>query len=108
MAKIKFDTIPPDALIDIKISGAFYRRMVDLISMLGESVPLADFKAVLERLKEENPAKDMFEFNVHTIVCLIYEVEKEAKAQNKTVVSEIEVDDEITDSSLQQDPQSAQ
>ena len=94
MAKIKFDTIPADALIDIQISGAFYRRMVDLITMLGESVPLADFKAILERLKDNNPATDMFEFNVHTVICLVYEVEKQAKAQNKTVISEVEIPDE--------------
>jgi len=84
MAKIEFDTIPPDALIDIKISGAFYRRMVELITMMGESVPLEEFKAIMERLKGNNPASDMFEFNVHTIICLIYEVEKGAKEQNKT------------------------
>lgn len=94
MAKIKFDTIPNDALVDIQISGAFYRRMVDLITMLGESVPLEEFKAILERLKDNNPAADTFEFNVHTVICLIYEVEKQAKAQNKTVVSEVEVPDE--------------
>jgi len=94
MAKIKFDTIPTDALIDIQISGAFYRRMVDLITMLGESVPIADFKAILERLKDNNPATDMFEFNVHTDICLVYEVEKQAKAQNKTVISEVEIPDE--------------
>ena len=95
MAKIKFDTIPTDALVDIQISGAFYRRMVDLITMLGESVPLEEFKAILERLKDNNPAADTFEFNVHTVICLIYEVEKQAKAQNKTVVSEVEVPDEV-------------
>lgn len=98
MTKIKFDTIPTDALIDIQISGSFYRRMVDLITMLGESVPLEEFKAILERLKDNNPAADMFEFNVHTVICLIYEVEKQAKAQNKTVVSELDIpDEEVSD-----------
>ena len=104
MAKIKFDTIPTDALVDIQISGAFYRRMVDLITMLGESVPLEEFKAILERLKDNNPAADMFEFNVHTVICLIYEVEKQAKAQNKTVVSELDIpDEEVSDNLPQQD-----
>jgi len=104
MAKIKFDTIPTDALIDIQISGSFYRRMVDLITMLGESVPLEEFKAILERLKDNNPAADMFEFNVHTVICLIYEVEKQAKAQNKTVVSELDIpDEEVSDNLPQQD-----
>jgi len=105
MAKIKYDTIPQDALIDIQISGSFYRRMMDLLTMLSESVPLEDFKKVLERLKENNPAEDMFEFNVHTLVSLIYEVEFQAKAQNKCVKEEVEVPDEPTGNSPQQDPQ---
>lgn len=95
MAKIEFDTIPPDALIDIKISGAFYRRMVELITMMGESVPLEEFKAIIEKLKDNNPSSDMFEFNVHTLICLIYEVEKEAKAQNKTVKADMDIPDEV-------------
>lgn len=106
MTKIKFDTIPTDALIDIQISGSFYRRMVDLITMLGESVPLEEFKAILERLKDNNPAADMFEFNVHTVICLIYEVEKQAKAQNKIVVSELDIpDEEVSDNLPQPSPQ---
>lgn len=94
MAKITYDTIKPDAIIDIQISGTFYRRMVDLLTMLGESVPLEDFKKVLDKLKANNPAEDMFEFNVHTLMSLIYEVEKQAKAQNKTSTAEMEVPDE--------------
>lgn len=94
MAKITYDTIKPDVLIDIQISGTFYRRMVDLLTMLGESVPLDDFKKVLAKLKENNPAEDMYELNVHTLVSLIYEVEKQAKAQNKTTLAEMEVPDE--------------
>ena len=99
MAKIKYDTIPPDALVDIQVSGTFYRRLVELISMLGESVPLAEFKEVLEKLKENKPAKDLFELNVHLVISVIYEIEKQAKAQNKIKEEEMEVPDEPTDSS---------
>jgi hypothetical protein len=106
MAKIKYDTIKPDVLIDIQISGYFYRRMVDLLTMLSESVLLEDFKKVLEKLKDNNPAADMFELNVHTIMSLIYEVEKQSKIQNKTSETEIDVEDEIpTDSSQTPSPQ---
>ena len=94
MAKITYKTIKPDVLVDIQISGTFYRRMVDLITMLGESVPLEDFNRVLEKLKENNPAEDMFELNVHTLISLIYEVEKQAELQSKTSDAEMEVPDE--------------
>ena len=106
MAKIKYETIKPDVLIDIQISGYFYRRMVDLLTMLSESVLLEDFKKVLEKLKDNNPAADMFELNVHTIMSLIYEVEKQSKIQNKTSETEIDVEDEkLTDSSQIPSPQ---
>ena len=48
----------------------------------------------------------MFELNVHTIMSLIYEVEKQSKIQNKTSETEIDVEDEkLTDSSQIPSPQ---
>lgn len=105
MAKMTYDTIPADVLVDIQISGSFYRRMMDLITMLSESVPLEEFKQVLERMKDNKPAEDLFELNVHTIISLIYEVELQAKAQNKSTKTEIEVPDEPTGNSPQPSPQ---
>lgn len=105
MAKIKYETLPTDALVDIQVSGTFYRRMVDLLTMLAESVPLEDFKKVLEKLKENKPAEDLFELNVHTIMSLIYEIEKQAKAQDKCKQVEMDVPDESTDNSPQSNPQ---
>jgi hypothetical protein len=108
MAKMTYKSIPNDAIIDIKVSGSFYLRLVELLNSLGESVPLDEFKDVLEKIKDDKPAGSLFEFNVHTILMMIYEVEKEALSQNKAKDEEIEVPDESTDSSLQQGPQSAQ
>jgi len=108
MAKMTYKSIPNDAIIDIKVSGSFYLRLVELLNSLGESVPLDEFKDVLEKIKDDKPAGSLFEFNVHTILMMIYEIEKEALSQNKAKDEEIEVPDETTDSSPQQDPQSAQ
>jgi hypothetical protein len=94
MPTIKYDIIPEDALVDIQISGQFYKRMVELLTMLAESVPLEDFKKVLEKLSSNKPAEDMFEFNVHTMMSLIYEVEKQAKDQKKFEQKEMEVPEE--------------
>jgi hypothetical protein len=99
MAKIKFPTIPNDAIIDIQVSGSFYRRLVDLITELGNSKPIDEFKAVLERLKTTEGAKDAYELNVHLVMMLIYEIEKKAFEQKKTKEEEIEVPDEPSDSS---------
>lgn len=106
MAKIKYPTIPNDAIIDIQVSGSFYRRLVDLITELGNSKPIDEFKAVLERLKTTEGAKDAYELNVHLVMMLIYEIEKKAFEQKKTKEEEIEVPDEPSENLPQQDPQS--
>jgi hypothetical protein len=87
---IKYKTLPYDALVDIKISGTFYKQIVNLLTALGESVPLDEFKEVLEKLKTNDPPKSIFELNVHTLVSLIYEIETKAEEQKKT--KEVEVD----------------
>ena len=94
MPKVSYSTIPEDALIDIKVSGQFHRRLITLITLLGETVSLDEFKAVLESIKENKPSDKLFEFNVHTILMLIYEIETEAKKQNKLTTAEIEVPEE--------------
>lgn len=98
MAKITYPTIPNDALIDIKVSGIFHKRLVELLAALGESVTLDEWKAVLQRIKTDDRAKDLFEFNVHTIMMLIYEVEVEAQKQGKITTAEVD-DSDATDSS---------
>jgi len=94
MAKIEYDTLPPESIVDIQISGVFYKGLVDLLTALGESVPIEDFKKVLEKLKTNEPAEDIFEMNVRILMSLIYEIESKAKAQNKTKKANIEVPDE--------------
>jgi hypothetical protein len=87
---IKYNSIPNDVLVDIKVSGSFYRQLVNLATALGNSVPLEEFKEVLDKLKTEDPPKSIFELNVHSILGLIYEIETKAIQQNK--IKEIEID----------------
>lgn len=94
MEKIKYDTIPSDVLIDIQVSGSFYKKLVNLLTSLGESVPPEEFKAVLEKLKTDEPVKNIFELNVHVLISIIYELEKRAVEQKKT--KEVEIDAEPT------------
>ena len=103
---MKYETLPNEAIVDIKVSGSFYLRLVSLLNSLGESVPLEEFKDVLEKIKEDKPADSLFEFNVHTILMMIYEIESEAIKQKKTKEEEIDVPDEPSENLPQQDPQS--
>ena len=86
---IKYESIPYDALIDIQFSGSFYKQLVDLLTALGDSVPLEEFKAVLEKLKTNDPPKSIFELNVHSLVSIIYEIEVQAQKQKKTKQHEV-------------------
>ena len=89
---IKYKTLPFDALIDVQISGTFYKKLVDLLSALADSVTAEEFQAVVEKLKTDDAPKDIFEINVHLILALIFEIETKAVAQNK--IKEIEVNAE--------------
>ena len=89
---IKYKTLPPDALIDVQISGTFYKKLVDLLSALADSVTAEEFQAVVEKLKTDDAPKDIFEINVHLILALIFEIETKAVAQNK--VKEVEINAE--------------
>jgi len=94
MEKIKYDTIPSDALIDIQVSGSFYKKIVELITSLGQSVPQKEFEEALEKLKTDKPLASLFEYNIHVLIALIYEIEKKAVDQKKT--KEVEIDAEPT------------
>ena len=94
MAKIKYQTIPPDAIIDIQVSGSFYRRLVEILTALGNGMPIEDFKKVLEKLKTTEPPANLHELNIHLNMMLIYEIEQQAVKQNKTKEAELEVPDE--------------
>jgi hydroxypyruvate isomerase len=89
---IKYKTLPFDALIDVQISGTFYKKLVDLLSALADSVTAEEFQAVVEKLKTDDVPKDIFEINVHLILALIFEIETKAVAQNK--VKEVEINAE--------------
>lgn len=94
MAKIKYQTIPLDAIIDIQVSGSFYKRIVEVLTALGNGMPIEEFKKVLEKLKGNEPPANIHELNIHLNMMLIYEIEQQAVKQKKVVDSEIEVSDE--------------
>lgn len=94
MAKIKYKTIPQDAIIDIQVSGSFYRRIVEILTSLGNAMKPEEFKAVLEKLKTTDSPANLHELNIHLNIMLINEIEQQAVKQNKTKEVEIEVPDE--------------
>jgi thymidine phosphorylase len=91
MAKTTYPVIPDEALIDIKVSGTFYKKLLKLSVSLGESRPIEDYKRALETLGKELP-KDLYELNVQVVVAMLYEVEKAARDQKKTKMIEVDLE----------------
>lgn len=100
MAKQSYPVIPDEALIDIQISGSFYKKLLQLSVALGESRPLDDYKKALETLGDKREPEDLYELTVQAVVSVLFEVENNAKAQSKTKIVEIDLESgEITEPS---------
>ncbi len=108
MAKVKFKGITADTILDIKVSGYFYNKIFTVLTMLSQSVTPQEFAEVMNSLKDEKEKTSLMELNVEILVALLSEIEKQAIEQNKVTEQEVDVPDEPSDSSPQQDPQSAQ
>ena len=93
MTKLSYPTIPDEAIIDIQVSGAFYKDLLGLQISLSETVTLDQYKKVLEELKNDKPADSVFSNTIQIIMALIFEVESKAKAQDKIKMIEIDPED---------------
>ena len=83
MANISYPTVPDDAIIDIQVSGLFYRQTMNALLAISESRPKEELKIALESMKENRASNNYFEATVRTLTALIFEIENKAKAQNK-------------------------
>lgn len=91
MAKTTYPVIPDEAIIDIQVSGTFYKKLLKLSIALGDSRPKEDYKKALETLGKGDP-EDLYELTVQTVVAVLFEVETNAKAQGKTKMIEMDLD----------------
>lgn len=80
--------IPKNALISIKISGAFYQNLQQLLYMIAEQKPVDEFTKAVQKIKD-NPPSDAYEFQIATVLGIIFEVENCAKEQN--LLKEVEL-----------------
>jgi hypothetical protein len=90
MGKLQYASIANDTLIDIKISGSFYTKLVDLSIKLSQSKSPEEFKEILDKLKKGEPETDLFSLNISVVLAVIFEIEKQAKEQNKIQIVEVE------------------
>ena len=80
--------IPKDALVSIKISGAFYQNLQQLLYIIAEQKSVDEFAKAVTKIKD-NPPSDTYEFQIATVLGVIFEVENCAKEQN--LLKEVEL-----------------
>jgi NADH:ubiquinone oxidoreductase subunit B-like Fe-S oxidoreductase len=92
MAKKIFTVIKEDTLVSIKVSGAYYNRVVDLMTRLLEKQP--DPKQALINIDtptNETPLT-ISEAVIQTFMMLVKSVEDEANKNLKKHTTEVELD----------------
>lgn len=94
MAKVKYPTLSEDALVDLKVSGSFYKELAQLLLSLSQELKPNEYQAILDKFKNKEPAADIKELNIILITALVFSIEIAAKEQNLTKEVEIEVPDQ--------------
>lgn len=78
MANIK--TVKDDALIDIQVSGAYYKLVYNHILKCLDNEE--DPKSTLEKISSNEPLS-LNQASLKLLLALVYEIETEANTQNK-------------------------
>lgn len=86
-------SVKPDAIITIEVSGYFLKQLQMTLIAMGEQRTPEEFKAVLEKLKANEPADDLYEIQVHLILSLVATLEKNAMAQDKVTYTDMPIPD---------------
>jgi len=85
--KFNIESIPPQNIIDVKISGAFYGRIHQLLLYYCREKSPEDIQQRIATLDMEKP-RDDFDYHLGTILTMVLEIEKVAKEQGKVKVIE--------------------
>ena len=93
MATITYDAIPSDAIISLKLSGAFYEKLKIVLLSMTEKVPADKLLPMLEKFKTPQAHEDAEEFSIYTLLLLVKSIEDEAKKQGLTETKEMVLPD---------------
>jgi len=100
MAKQDVTIIKEDAIIQIDVSGAYYNRVVDLMTRLVERQP--DIKQALINIDTEGTKLNLSEAVIQTYMMLIKSVEDAANEDSKKYTEVVQI--EVPDEDINEDP----
>jgi hypothetical protein len=93
---VSYPAIPEDVIIDIQISGLFYRQLVNNLLAVGDTLPPEEFKTIMDTLSQDtfSAPKDANELTIRSLTSLIFELESKAHEQKKTKVANMNINDD--------------
>lgn len=80
----KVSVMPDDALMDIKVSGTFYKRLQSLFIYLAQKKDVKEFLLLYAKMVKGGEPINEYEFHLNTVLSLIVEIEKVGKENNLT------------------------
>lgn len=98
MEKASVETIKNDAIIDIQVSGAFYRALQHVINHLVQYESEESLKAVIDKLNAGESSENFtpWEFAIETMIVLCAEIEAKARKQNAIELVDVDLIDTTT------------
>lgn len=78
----KVSVMPDDALVDIKVSGTYYKRLQALFIYLAQKKDMKEFLLLYAKMVQGGDPIDEYEWHLHTVLSMIIEIEKVAKENN--------------------------
>lgn len=91
----KIEIMPDDAIMDIKISGTFYKRLQALFIYLSGRKDPKEFLIYYAKMVKGEEPKEEYELHLQTVMSLLLELEKAAKESKLT--KEIDTPKELID-----------
>lgn len=99
MEKLQAERIKNEAIIDIKLSGSFYRRLQHALNILVSIQDKDALTELIEKINNEVPDEEYSEWEtaVETMMILCSEVESKAIQQGHTEMVDVETTPSTTE-----------
>jgi hypothetical protein len=103
MEKLQVEIIKNEAIIDIKLSGSFYRRVQHSLHVLAAVEGEEALTNLVDKINSETPDEELSDWEnaVQTLMILCSEVEAKAKQQGHTEMVDI---DDVTSTTTEAPP----
>jgi hypothetical protein len=89
--------VTPESIVEVKVSGAFYARLQQLLLSQSEGKSPEDIKKAVDAANE-GVFVDAWSYHYATLLIIVSSVEQAFIEQNKTIEKEITEEDLKTDS----------